>query len=121
MIMRQKTSKTRKKLKLQAAFNSHKKALYGELNVASVRVVEFGKTMAMVSGVLYVGYTVLDRFLDAKLRTEKKAGESGNFMTLNKIILPVLAYALQQGSVVLLKRAREILVNYLEKQVDENV
>jgi len=119
--MNQKTSKTQKKLKLQAIFNSHKKELYSELNVASERVVEFGKTMAVVSGVLYVGYTVLDRFLEAKIGTEKKASEAGKFEALNKLILPIVAYALQQGSVILLKRAREVLIKYLEKKEGEDV
>ena len=101
--MNREAVKRKKKEDLLKLSKDHQKALYNELNVSSVRVVEFGKNMAIIGGVLYVGYTVLDRFLDAKLKSEKKKAP-GKFETLNKMILPILAMALQQGSTILLKK-----------------
>lgn len=117
---RQATKKQRKQ-ELLALSKSHQDALYKELNVSSDRVVEFGKSMALIGGVLYVGYTVLDRFLDAKLKTENKGKEPSKYETLNKMILPLLAMALQQGSTILLKRARIMLVDYLEEKNNQDV
>ena len=75
--MSRESIKVRRKSELKAATEKHQKALYQELNTSSIRIVEFGKNMAVLGGMLYVGYTILDRFLDALLKTEKKKGESG--------------------------------------------
>ena len=118
--MSRKGSKNQKKIKLQARFKFHQQELYSELNVSSTREVEFGKNMAIISGVLFAGYTVLDRFLDAKLKTENKKPDSGKFEVLKKIILPILALGLQQGSIVLLKRVKIMLLNYLEEKANKD-
>jgi len=113
-------TKNQKKTELLATFKFHRQELYKELNVSSERVVDFGKNMALIGGVLYVSYTVLDRFLDAKLKTAKKNNEPNKFEVLNKIILPVLAMGLQQGSIALLKRAKDMLINYLEEKAEKD-
>lgn len=114
--MSRESIKVRRKSELKAASEKHQKALYKELNISSIRIVEFGKNMAVLGGVLYVGYTILDRFLAAQIKTEKKKEEGGKFESLNKIILPLLALALQQGSMILLKKARIMLIDYLEEK-----
>ena len=114
--MSRESIKVRRKSELKAASEKHQKALYKELNISSIRIVEFGKNMAVLGGVLYIGYTILDRFLDAQIKTEKKKEQGGKFESLNKIILPLLALALQQGSMILLKKARIMLINYLEEK-----
>ena len=119
--MNREATKKQRKSELLATFKNHQQALYTELSISSDRIVDFGKNMAVIGGVLYVGYTILDRYLDAKLRTEKKKKEPGNFAVLNKIILPLLAMALQQGSIILLKKARVILIDYLEEKNKDNV
>ena len=96
-------------------------ALLTELHISSERLVVFGKNIAVIGGVLYVGYTVLDRFLEAKLKTAKKNAKPNKYETLNKMILPLLAMALQQGSIVLLKKARIMLVDYLEEKNNTDV
>ena len=110
-------TKNQRKRELLAKANKHQESLYNDLNSASERAVVFGKNMLVLGGVLYVGYTVLDKYLDAKLARTKKV-DPGRFEALNKIILPVLAFALQQGSLTLIKKARLMLVKYLEKQAD---
>ena len=119
--MNREATKKQRKSELFAAIKNHRQALYKDLSISSDRIVDFGKNMAVIGGVLYVGYTILDRYLDAKLRTEKKKKEPGNFEGLNKIILPLLAMALQQGSVILLKKARAILIDYLEEKNKKDV
>ncbi|RLD21243.1 MAG: hypothetical protein DRI71_09350 [Bacteroidetes bacterium] len=119
--MNREATKTRRKNELLATSKTHQEALSKELNTSSDRLVEFGKNMAVISSVLYVGYTVLDRFLEAKLKTTKKESKPNKFETLNKMILPLLAMALQQGSVVLMKKARIMLVDYLEEKGKKNV
>ena len=101
---------------MKEATERHQKALYKELNTSSIRIVEFGKNMAVLGGMLYVGYTILDRFLDSQLKTEKKKEKAGKFDSLNKIILPILAMGLQQGSTIVLKKARTMLIDYLEEK-----
>ncbi|RLD22168.1 MAG: hypothetical protein DRI71_07880, partial [Bacteroidetes bacterium] len=96
--MSRESIKVRRKSELKAASEKHQKALYKELNTSSIRIVEFGKNMAILGGMLYIGYTILDRFLNSQLKTEKKKEEAGKFESFNKIILPLLALALQQGS-----------------------
>ena len=119
--MNREATKIRRKNELLATSKKHQEGLSKELNTSSERVVEFGKNMAVVGGVLYVGYTVLDRFLEAKLNTKKKETKPNKFETLNKMILPLLAMALQQGSTILLKRARVMLIDYLEEKYKSNV
>ena len=119
--MNKEATKIRRKSELLASVNKHRAALSKELNISSERVVVFGKNMALLGGALYVGYTVLDRFLEAKLKTEKKEDKPNKFETLNKLILPFLALALQQGSTILLKRARVMLIDYLEEKNKEDV
>jgi hypothetical protein len=114
--MSRESIKVRRKSELKAATEKHQKALYKELNTSSIRIVEFGKNMAVLSGLLYVGYTILDRFLDSQLKTENKKKEAGKFDSLNNIILPLLAMGLQQGSMIVLKKARTMLIDYLEKR-----
>jgi len=119
--MNKEATKIRRKSELLASAKKHQASLSKELNISSERVVVFGKNMAVLGGALYVGYTVLDRFLEAKLKTEKKEDKPNKFETLNKMILPFLALALQQGSTVLLKRARLMLIDYLEEKDKEDV
>ncbi|GEM_PF-4050171 len=108
--------KKKRKADLKAAAAAHQQALYKELNSSADRLVEFGKAMAVAGGILYVGYTILDRYLDSKLKTEEKPDDSGKYATLHKIILPFVALALQQGSTVLLKKAQQMLIDYLEEK-----
>jgi hypothetical protein len=119
--MDREATKKQRKSELQASFKQHREALYEELNVSSTRVVDFGKNMAIIGSVLYVGYTVLDRYLEAKLNSESKKQEDGKYATLHKIILPLLAMALQQGSTLLLKRAKNMLIDYLEEKNKKDV
>lgn len=119
--MNREATKIRRKNELLATSKKHQETLSNELNTSSERVVEFGKNMAVVGSILYVGYTVLDRFLEAKLKTTKKETKPNKFETLNKMILPLLAMALQQGSVVLMKKARIMLVDYLEEKSKRDV
>ena len=114
--MNREATKIRRKSELLANSKKYQEALSKEINISSARVVAFGKNMAVIGGVLYVGYTILDRILEAKLKTEKKQEKPNKFETLNKIILPLLAMALQQGSTILLKRARIMLIDYLEEK-----
>ena len=114
-------TKIRRKSELLATSKKFQKSLSKELNISSERVVDFSKNMAILGGVLFVGYTILDRFLEAKMRTNTKKQKPNKFDSLNKIILPMLALALQQGSVVLMKKARILLVEYLEEKDKQNV
>lgn len=114
--MSRESNKVKRKSELKVASEKHQKALYQELNTSSIRIVEFGKNMAILGGMLFVGYTILDRFLDSQLKTEKKKEKAGKFDSLNKIILPLLAIGLQQGSMVVLKKARTMLIDYLEER-----
>jgi len=116
--MKREVTKIRRKGELKALAKKHQEALYTELNISTERVVEFGKNMAVLGSILYIGYTILDRYLDAKLKndSDNKKGEAGKFETLNKMILPLLAMGLQQGSMLLLKRARTMLIDYLEEK-----
>jgi len=118
MIQKREESKKQKKLVLLDNAKGHQQNLYNDLNSASERVVVFGKNALVISGVIYVGFTILDRFLEAKLATTERKKDPGKFDSLNKIILPLLAFALQQGSLALMKKARLMLVEYLEKQDD---
>lgn len=120
-MMNKEATKIRRKSELLASVNKHRAALSKELNISSDRLVVFGKNMALLGGALYIGYTVLDRFLEAKLKTEKKIIKPNKFETLNKMILPILAMALQQGSTILLRRARVMLIDYLEEREKEDV
>ena len=119
--MNRETTKAKRKSELLEISRKHSTALAKELNISANRAVDFGKNMALIGGVLYVSYTVLDRFLEAKLNTEKKHKEPNKFVTLNKMIQPLLAMALQQGSTVLLKRARIMLIDYLEEKNSNDV
>jgi hypothetical protein len=119
--MNKAATKKYRKNELLAASKEYKKALTNDLNISSDRIVTYGKNMAVIGGVLYVGYTVLYSFLEAKLKTEKKTTKPNKYETLNKMILPILAMALQQGSTILLKKARVMLIDYLEEKNKENV
>ena len=70
--MNREAIKIRKKNELLASSKKHQAALMTELSISSERLVVFGKNMAVIGGALYVSYTVLDRFLEAKLKSEKK-------------------------------------------------
>jgi hypothetical protein len=120
-VMNKEATKIRRKSELLANAKKYRTALDEELNISSDRIIVFGKNMALLGGALYIGYTVLDRFLEAKLKTEKKNDKPNKFETLNKMILPFLALALQQGSSILLKRTRVMLIDYLEEREKENV
>jgi hypothetical protein len=111
-------SKKIHKEKLLAKAQEHKERLYLDTNTAAERVVIYGKNALVLGGALYVGYTILDKYLDAQFRTTKKS-EPGKYEALNKIILPILAFALQQGSLSLIKKARLMLIDYLEKNTDD--
>ena len=121
MRMNREATKIKRKSELLDISKKHTTALVKDLNISADRAVDFGKNMALIGGVLYVGYTVLDRFLEAKLNTQKKDKQPNKFATLNKMIQPLLAMAIQQGSTVLLKRARIMLIDYLEEKNSEDV
>ena len=70
--MNREAIKIRKKNELLASSKKHQAALMTELSISSERLVVFGKNMAVIGGALYVSYTVLDVFLEAKLKSEKK-------------------------------------------------
>jgi len=111
--------KKQKKEHLKQAYEVHRQALERELHIAADRALIFAKNLAVVGGVLYVGYTVLDRYLDAKLKSLNNASEAkqeDKYATLKKIILPFVALALQQGSMIMLRKARLMLINYLEEK-----
>ena len=61
---------------------------------------------------------ILERYLDAKLGAIEKKNNPNRYETLNKIILPLLIFALQQGSMTLIRKARIMLIDYLEKERD---
>lgn len=115
MTTRQEHKRKRKK-ELQAKVKSHQEKLYADLNESSERVVIFSKNALAIGGLLYIGYTVLERFLDAKLGAIEKKKDPNRYETLNKIILPIVIFGLQQGSMTLLKKARIMLIDYLEKE-----
>ena len=117
MTTREEYKKKRKQKLLEQA-KGHQEKLYADLNESSERVVVFGKNALAVSGVLYVGYTILERFLDAKLGAIEKKKNPNRYETLNKIILPILIFAMQQGSMTLIRKARLMLIDYIEKQRD---
>jgi hypothetical protein len=117
MTMREEHKKKYKQKLLDKA-QHHQQQLYADLNESSERVVVFGKNAIALSGALFVGYTILERFLDAKLGAIEKKKNPNRYETLNKIILPVLIFALQQGSMTLIRKARLLLIDYLEKQKD---
>ena len=121
MRMNREATKIKRKSELLEISKKHTTALVKDLNISADRAVDFGKNMALIGGVLYIGYTVLDRFLEAKLNTQKKDKQPNKFATLNKMIQPLLAMALQQGSTVLLKRARVMLIDYLEEKNSKDV
>ena len=114
-MMREEIKQKRKQRLLNKAKDNQEK-LYEELNESAERIVIFGKNALAVSGVLYVGYTILERYLDAKLGAIEKKKNPNRYETLNKIILPVLIFALQQGSMTLIKKARLMLMDYIEKE-----
>ena len=114
--MTREDSKNIRKTELKKASKKYQNELYDNLSVASDRLVTFGKNMAVIGGVLYVGYTILDRYLDAELRTSEKKKEEGKYATLTKILLPLLALALQQGSTIILKKVKSRLIDYLEEK-----
>jgi len=119
--MNREASKKLRKSELLATSEKHRKALYNELQISSDRLVDFGKNMAVIGGVLYIGYTVLDRYLNLKLKTKEKKNKPNKYEALNNLILPLLAMALQQGSVILLKKARSMLIEYLEEKSPADV
>ena len=108
--------KRRRKQKLQDKAKTYQEGLYHDLNESSERLVVFGKNALAISGALYVGYTILERYLDARLGAIEKKKNPNRYETLNKIILPVLIFALQQGSMTLIRKARLMLIDYLEKE-----
>lgn len=114
--MNREDTKVKRKTELKKASQKYQLDLYDNLSVTSDRVLNFGKNMAIIGGVLYVGYTILDRYLDAELRTNDKKQEEGKYATLTKILLPLLALALQQGSIIILKRVKSMLIDYLEEK-----
>ena len=105
IMMRAEIKKQRKQVLLEKAKN-HQKKLADDLNESSERVVVFGTNALAISGALYVGYTILDRFLDAKLASTEKKKNPGRYETLNKIILPILIFALQQGSMTQIRKSQ---------------
>ena len=108
--------KQKRKKKLQQKAQHYQEKLYADLNEGSERVIVFGKNALALSGALYVGYTILERYLDAKLGAIEKKQNPNRYETLNKIILPILIFALQQGSMTLIRKARLMLIDYLEKE-----
>jgi len=119
--MSRESIKVRRKSELKAASEKHQKALYKELNTSSIRIVEFGKNMAVLGGMLYNSKTILNRFLNSQLKTLNKKEEDGNLDTFNKKSLQLLEFALQQGSMILLKKARIMLIDYLEEKNSKDV
>ncbi|MEN8248615.1 MAG: hypothetical protein ABFS32_06760 [Bacteroidota bacterium] len=119
--MNREATKIKKKTELKEASRKYQTNLYNEISISSDRIVTFGKNMAVIGGVLYVGYTILDRYLDAQLRTKKKKKEEEKYATLTKILLPLLALALQQGSMILLKKVKTMLIDYLEENKKADV
>ena len=108
--------KQRRKKRLLAKAKEHQEMLYADLNESSERVVVFGKNTLAISGLMYIAYTVLERFLDAKLGAIEKKKDPNRYETLNKVILPIVIFGLQQGSMTLLKKARILLMDYIEKE-----
>ena len=113
--MKEETKKKRKQVLLEKA-QIHQKKLYADLNETSERALIYGKNALALGSVLYVGYTILDRYLDARLGASQKKKDPNKYETLNKIILPILIFALQQGSMSLIKKARLMLIDYLEEE-----
>lgn len=113
---RRETVKQRHKQKLLDEAQSNQRDLVENLNVAMERGVTYARNAMVFGGALYVGYTILTRYLDARLATPEKKREEDGFDALNKILLPLLAFALQQGSLVLMKKARMMLIDYLEER-----
>ena len=72
MMMTREEHKRQRKQKLQDKARLHQEKLYTDLNESSERIVSFGKNALAISGALYVGYTILERFLDAKLGAIEK-------------------------------------------------
>lgn len=116
--MTREENKRKRRIKLQKKSKLHQEKLYSDLNESSERVVVFGKNAIALSGVLYVGYTIIDRYLDARLGSLEKKKNPNRYETLNKIILPILIFALQQGSMTLIRKARMMLIDYIEKERD---
>lgn len=115
MATREESKKRRKQILLDNA-KEHKSKLSSDLNESSERVLIFGKNALAISGVLYVGFTIIDKYLDSKLGSTEKKKNPNRYDTLNKIILPVLIFALQQGSMTLIRKARLMLMDYIEKE-----
>ena len=113
--MKEETKKKRKQVLLEKA-QIHQKKLYADLNETSERALIYGKNALALGSVLYVGYTILDRYLDARFGASQKKKDPNKYETLNKIILPILIFALQQGSMSLIKKARLMLIDYLEEE-----
>lgn len=117
MTTREENKKKKKQVLLDKS-KSYKSKLSSDLNESSERLFIYGKNALAISGVLYVGYTILDRYLDARLGAFEKKKNPNRYDTLNKIILPILIFALQQGSMTLIRKARMMLIDYIEKERD---
>jgi len=111
--------KIERKKELLAILEAKKRKLQLHFDEGANKALEVGKGMVVVGAGVLLLYTILDRYLESKFRSNS-ATEASTKSTSNKLIYPLLAMVLQQGTSVLINASQKKLVEYLKNKKLQN-
>lgn len=119
-------AKARKRKELIETLELKKKELQSHFDEGANKAIEFGKGMMILGTGALLLYTILDRYLESKFRTNTKKEEapiSETKSSINKLLFPIFAFILQQSASSLFSAGQSRFIDYLEskKKKDERI
>ncbi|MCB0504271.1 MAG: hypothetical protein KDC58_02100 [Cyclobacteriaceae bacterium] len=111
--------KAKKRKELIATLEQKKKELQLHFDEGANKAIEWGKGMIVIGTGVLLLYTVLDRYLEVKFRSNAKKEDrpiSETKSSINKLLLPIFSILLQQGASTLFSSGQKKWIDYLESK-----
>ena len=115
--------KAERRKELLAILEKKQKALLKHVEESANKSIDAGKGLLAIGAGVLLLYTIFDRFLESKFRTQNTHTHSSTKSSSNKILYPIFSMLLQQGSSALFDESQKRLVDYLKnkKQLHERI
>ncbi len=113
--------KAARRKELLAILEHKKKELQKHVEESANKSIDAGKGLLAVGAGVLLLYTIFDRFLESKFKTQQiNNNTSSSKSSSNKLLYPIFSMLLQQGTGLLFDASQKRLVDYLQTKKTKN-
>lgn len=113
--------KAKKRKELLDKLEKKKKELQDHFSEGATNAINLGKGALVMGTAILMGYTILDRYLEARFKPiEKARTNTKTKSSTNKLLYPIFSIILQQGASSLFESGQKRLIDYLNYKKQKN-